>query len=131
MRNLFVALVVVVFLSGCAGQVPQANDIIGMGTDIGFYYALKNNPQYKAEAVTILNEIKVYANKEEITYNDLLVFAKAQFGANEDLTAIALIVGDDLFTDEPIINNIGLFDKYRAELIKRIDRLLFIASLVK
>lgn len=131
MKKLLVALIMSAFLLvGCAGNIPQSNDLLDKGTDLAFYFAVKNNPQHKAEVINILEKIEDYAT-EDVTYNDIVLFAAKKFGDNQDLAAIALIVGDDLFLDEPIINNIGLFDGYREDLLKRIDRLIILAEMVE
>ena len=134
MKKILVAIATIaVLFMGCQGNkviVPQAGDILAKSVDVAFYLVLKNNPQYKAETVLVLKEIRAYANGEGISYNDLLVFANEKF-QNEDLVVIALIIGDGLFTEEPFINSIGMFDGYKEELIKRINRFLFVAELVK
>ncbi|MBN1495924.1 MAG: hypothetical protein JXA07_04090 [Spirochaetes bacterium] len=125
-------LCTVIMLIGCGAgvNVDKAESIVNTGMNVTLYLALKNNPEYVAPTVEILEGIKKFA-QGDVSYDDLLVYAQQKFGADEDLAAIALIVGQDLFTDEPIINSIPIFDGYREDFIARIDGLLLAASLVK
>ena len=135
-KILMVAVSMIFALSGCSAisgffkDVPEAENILGLAADVALYKILENNPDYAAPTVEILKGIKEFS-AGEVSYNDLLLYASDEFGADEDLAAIALIVGDGLFSEEPIINSIGIFDGYRDELTARIDRLLFVAEMVK
>ncbi|MBN1830275.1 MAG: hypothetical protein JW884_14175 [Deltaproteobacteria bacterium] len=124
--------VAIIAIGGCAGtNVDNADEIVNTGLNVGLYLALKNNPEYVQPTVEILEGIKIFA-QGEVSYNDLIAFAQDKFDSDDDdLAAIALIVGQDLFTEEPIINSIPIFDGYREDLIARIDGLLMAASLVK
>lgn len=121
-------LAALILITGCAGNTPEPGDILGAGMQVGLYMVLKNNPDYAQPTLEILQGIKATA-QGDVTYNDLLLYTQKQFAGDEDLAAIALIVGSELFTDEPIINSIGIFDGYREDLISRIDGLLLVASI--
>ena len=112
--------------NGCSGKQINTDQVISLGADLAFYEVMKANPQHKADVVKALTEIRTVL-AGEITYTDLMAeVAKRMPG---DYAVEMTLVSDYLLQDSPVIDSLPLLDGYKAELLKRVDRMLLLARL--
>lgn len=123
-KAVFLAVIFLVAL-GCAGQQINDDAIINLGADLAFVEVLKNNPEKVPQVVTALEEIRTFA-MGEITYNDLV--AEIAKHISGDYALEMTLIADYLLVESPIIDSITIFDGYREDLLKRIDRLILLAG---
>ncbi len=122
----FLAIIFLVVL-GCAGQQINNDAVVKLGADLAFVQVLKNNPEKVPQVIAALEEIKTFA-AGEITYNDLVAeIAKRVAG---DYALEMTLISDYLLIESPVIDSITIFDGYREELLKRIDRLILLAGMI-
>jgi len=125
MRKVFLAAVGLFFLTACAGM--NASIPVNIATDIAFVEILKNNPSYKAPVIAGLQSVKTVLGGT-VTYDDLIIHVSNVFGGK--YAYVAIILTGYIETDTPIFQtNLPLFDAYKADIIKKIDRLLLLAAL--
>lgn len=124
MMSLLCVLITACF-SGCAGF--SANQAVSTASNIGLALVLKNNPQYKAPTLLALNGIKVFLGGD-VTYDQLL--AEIEKYKDPEYAYIVTMLKSELSTDTPVSTTyLTLFDDYKADLIKRIDAYIAIASI--
>lgn len=124
MKKIFTIILVVGLLMGCS---LNTNVPINIATDIAFTAALQNNPTYKVPVLTALNSVKTYLNSN-ITYDDLILYINKQFAGK--YIYIGIILADYIATDKPIFETyLPMFEEYKIEIIKKIDRLIILASI--
>ena len=122
----FLAIIFLVVL-GCAGQQINNGAVVKLGADLAFVQVLKNNPEKVPQVVVALEEIRTFATGE-ITYNDLAAeIAKRIAG---DYALEMTLISDYLLVESPVIDSITIFEGYREELLKRIDRLILLAGMI-
>lgn len=122
----FLAIIFLVVL-GCAGQQINNDAVVKLGADLAFVQVLKNNPEKVPQVVVALEEIRTFATGE-ITYNDLAAeIAKRIAG---DYALEMTLISDYLLVESPVIDSITIFEGYREELLKRIDRLILLAGMI-
>jgi len=122
----FLAVIFLVVL-GCAGQQINNDAVVKLGADLAFVEVLKNNPEKVPQVIAALEEIKTFA-AGEITYNDLVAeIAKRVAG---DYALEMTLISDYLLIESPVIDSITIFDGYREEFLKRIDRLILLAGMI-
>jgi hypothetical protein len=119
----------VIFLAmcGCSGRQISDDAIINLGADLAFVQVLKNNPEKVPQVAAALEEIRTFA-LGEITYNDLV--AEIAKHISGDYALEMTLISDYLLAESPIIDSIEIFDGYREELLKRIDRLILLAGMI-
>lgn len=116
-----------IFMSGCAGTT--GNVIVNKALDASFYLVLSNNPSYKTQVVASLETIQVFLGKTSVTYDDLIALIAKQFAGK--FAYIAIILTEDLATDKPIFETyLPMLDSYKAVIVKKIDRLIFLSGMV-
>ena len=124
MKKLFAALMILGLLAGCA---LNTNVPVNIATDIAFTAVLQNNPTYKAPVIAALTSVKTYLGGS-VTYDDLILFINKQFGGK--YIYVGIILADYIATDKPIFETwLPMFDEYKAAIIKKIDRLIILASM--
>jgi hypothetical protein len=116
------------WISGCSGVQINNDAVLTLGADIAFLEVMKNNPDNVPQVIAILNEIKTFAS-EEITYNDLVSEIAGHIGG--DYALEVTLISDYLLSESPVIDSIGVFDGYREDFLKRVDRLILLAEMVK
>lgn len=122
----FLAIIFLVVL-GCAGQQINNGAVVKLGADLAFVQVLKNNPEKVPQVIAALEEIRTFATGE-ITYNDLAAeIAKRIAG---DYALEMTLISDYLLVESPVIDSITIFEGYREELLKRIDRLILLAGMI-
>lgn len=122
----FLAIIFLVVL-GCAGQQINNDAVVKLGADLAFVQVLKNNPEKVPQVIAALEEIRTFATGE-ITYNDLAAeIAKRIAG---DYALEMTLISDYLLVESPVIDSITIFEGYREELLKRIDRLILLAGMI-
>jgi hypothetical protein len=125
MKKLFVGIMFLIMLAGCAGL--NTSTAINASTDVAFALFIQNNPNHKAEVVTALNGIKTFLNGE-VTYDDLILEIAKQLP--DQYKVVAVILTSYIEDDKPIFETyFPLLDKYKAGIITKIDRLITIASI--
>ena len=127
MKKVLVFCVAVMFLlvCGCAGF--NSNTAVTAASEVGLALVLKNNPQYKAPTLVALNGVKTVLSGS-ITY-DQLIAEIAKYSGSEYSYIVAILMSN-LSTDTPISKTyIPLLDKYKADLLKRIDKYIMISSI--
>ena len=125
-KAVFLAVIFLVVL-GCAGQQINNGAVVKLGADLAFVQVLKNNPEKVPQVVVALEEIRTFATGE-ITYNDLAAeIAKRIAG---DYALEMTLISDYLLVESPVIDSITIFEGYREELLKRIDRLILLAGMI-
>ena len=125
MKKVFVVAISLMFLTSCAGM--NASIPINIATDIAFVEILKNNPSYKAPVIAGLQSVKTVLGGT-VTYDDLIIHISKAFGGQ--YAYVAIILTGYLETDTPIFEtNLPLFGAYKEDIIKKIDRLLLLATL--
>jgi hypothetical protein len=111
--------------TGCAGF--NANQAVTVASDIGLALVLKNNPSYKAPTLLVLNTVKTFL-AGDVTYEQLITEINKYTGS--EYSYIVAILLAELNTDTPISTSmLSLLDDYKADLIKRIDTYILIASI--
>ena len=125
-KAVFLAVIFLVVL-GCAGQQINNGAVVKLGADLAFVQVLKNNPEKVPQVIAALEEIRTFATGE-ITYNDLAAeIAKRIAG---DYALEMTLIADYLLVESPVIDSITIFEGYREELLKRIDRLILLAGMI-
>ncbi|OQC57070.1 MAG: hypothetical protein BWX51_02051 [Bacteroidetes bacterium ADurb.Bin012] len=125
-KAVFLAVIFLVVL-GCAGQQINNGAVVKLGADLAFVQVLKNNPEKVPQVIAALEEIRTFATGE-ITYNDLAAeIAKRIAG---DYALEMTLISDYLLVESPVIDSITIFEGYREELLKRIDRLILLAGMI-
>ena len=126
MRKRFSALIIVImFLIGCVGFKPDV--AVNMATDVAFSVALTKHPELKPVIIVALTGLKTFL-AGNVTYDDLIVEISKRLGG--EYAYIGVIVTGYVETDKPISETyLTLFDAYKTDLIKKIDRLLLIANM--
>lgn len=128
LNKAIVVLLTLFWISGCSGVQINNDAVLTLGADIAFLEVMKNNPDNVPQVIAILNEIKTFAS-EEITYNDLVSEIAGHIGG--DYALEATLISDFLLSESPVIDSIGIFDGYREDFLKRVDRLILLAEMVK
>lgn len=125
MKKLFVIAVCILMFTGCAGF--NANQAVTVASDVGLALVLKNNPSYKAPTLLVLNTVKTFL-AGDVTYEQLITEINKYTGS--EYSYIVAILLAELNTDTPISTSmLSLLDDYKADLIKRIDTYILIASI--
>ena len=126
MKKIMIALILsVVLFMGCAGM--NASVPVNVATDTAFVLALQNNPTYKAPVIAGLQRVKAFLTGA-VTYDDLILEISKAFGGK--YAYVGIILSGYIDTDKPIFEtNLTLFDAYKAGVIKKIDRLILLASM--
>lgn len=126
MKKLFVGVLMVLMLFGCAGM--NASVPVNIATDIAFVTVLQNNPSYKVPVVSALQATKVFLNGK-VTYDDLILFINKQFGGK--YAYVGVILMSYLDTDKPVFETyLPLLEEYKAGIIKKLDRFIMLAGMV-
>lgn len=128
LNKAIVVLLTLFWISGCSGVQINNDAVLTLGADIAFLEVMKNNPDNVPQVIAILNEIKTFAS-EEITYNDLVSEIAGHIGG--DYALEVTLISDYLLSESPVIDSIGIFDGYREDFLKRVDRLILLAEMVK
>lgn len=128
LNKAIVVLLTLFWISGCSGVQINNDAVLTLGADIAFLEVMKNNPDNVPQVIAILNEIKTFAS-EDITYNDLVSEIASHIGG--DYALEATLISDFLLSESPVIDSIGIFDGYREDFLKRVDRLILLAEMVK
>jgi hypothetical protein len=128
LNKAIVVLLTLFWISGCSGVQINNDAVLTLGADIAFLEVMKNNPDNVPQVIAILNEIKTFAS-EDITYNDLVSEIAGHIGG--DYALEATLISDFLLSESPVIDSIGIFDGYREDFLKRVDRLILLAEMVK
>jgi len=122
-KLLLAALMLITF--GCTGintSVP-----INIATDTAFVLALQNNPAYKPVVIKGLTEVKELLTGS-LTYDDLMIAIAQKLPGK--YAVIAVILSGYVEQDKPIVQTyLPMLDSYKADVIKKIDKLLLLASL--
>jgi hypothetical protein len=125
MKKALIVVAMFFILTGCAGL--NVNTAANVATDIAFTQVLLNNPGYKAPVTKGLQEVKTFL-QGMVTYTDLITQISKSFGGK--YAYIGIVIIGYLDTDKPIFEtNLTLFDAYKAGVVKKIDRLLLLASI--
>jgi hypothetical protein len=133
MRNRLAVLVVVVGLflgvigfSGCAGM--SQNVPVNIATDVAFVMALDKYPATKPGVVKGLQVTKALLSGQ-LTYDTLMIELLKTFG--NEYKYVYIIISGYIAADKPTFESwLNLTDAYKAEVIKKIDRLLLLAGTV-
>jgi hypothetical protein len=128
LNKAIVVLLTLFWISGCSGVQINNDAVLTLGADIAFLEVMKNNPDNVSQVIAILNDIKTFAS-EDITYNDLVSEIASHIGG--DYALEATLISDFLLSESPVIDSIGIFDGYREDFLKRVDRLILLAEMVK
>lgn len=127
MKKVVSILVVAISLFGlisCAGM--NASVPVNIATDIAFVMAMEKYPASKPAVVAALKEIKLILSGQ-LTYDALMLELLKQFG--DKYRYVYLIITGYIATDKPIFEGwLNLSDAYKADVIKKIDRLLLLAG---
>ncbi len=124
-KNILGVLLALILVTGCTGF--NANTAVTTASDVGLVLVLKNNPQYKAPTLLVLNGVKTFL-AGNVTYDQLV--AEISKYAGNDYAYIVAIIMSDLSTDMPLSTSmIPMLDSYKVDLIKRIDHYIMIASM--
>jgi len=135
--KLAIIILIFVLLFGCAGTTvtPEQQSAIvstaDMATDVAFYLILNNNPKYKSSVIMSLAAIKnAVSSTEDMSYDDLMLFISGEFGG--EYAPIGIILSSYIATETPYFKTyLSMFDGYRDNVIKKIDRLSLLASTIK
>jgi hypothetical protein len=124
MKRLFVVLLLMCFMVGCAGI--SANVPVSAATDTGFYMVMKANPQYKPVVVASLNSLKVLLGGS-MTYDQFIIeIAKAFPG---DYSALGVFLSSYMAQDKPTsVTLIPMSQAYKDAIIVKIDRFLLLTN---
>jgi len=124
-KRLIVLVVALGLLMGCAGfNVTIATNI---ATDIAFVAVLENNPSMKPFVVETLQRVKVFVDGS-VTYDDLLLEISKQFPGK--YAYVGIILSGYIETDKPVFETyLPMFDAYKADIVKKIDRLILLARI--
>jgi len=125
-KAVFLAVIFLVVL-GCAGQQINNGAVVKLGADLAFVQVLKNNPEKVPQVIAALEEIRTFATGE-ITYNDLAAEIAKRIAS--DYALEMTLISDYLLVESPVIDSITIFEGYREELLKRIDRLILLAGMI-
>ena len=125
-KAVFLAVIFLVVL-GCAGQQINNGAVVKLGADLAFVQVLKNNPEKVPQVIAALEEIRTFATGE-ITYNDLAAEIAKRIAC--DYALEMTLISDYLLVESPVIDSITIFEGYREELLKRIDRLILLAGMI-
>ncbi len=125
MKKLILAIVVLVLLIGCIGL--KTNVAVNVATDTAFVMVLQNNLTYKPIVSKALQEVKVFLNKS-VTYDDLMRFLAKKFEGK--YSYVCVIITGYIDTDKPVFETyLPMLDSYKADIVKKIDRLIFLSSM--
>lgn len=127
MRRAVLAVVAAMFLVGCAGQQINTDEVLNLGADIAFYRVVKNHPEHKDDVVKALQTVKGVLAVDGVTYLDLRNTI-LQY-VHGDYAAEMTIVADYVLQDSAVVESLPLLDTYRAELLKRVDRLIVLTQM--
>ena len=133
MKNRLAVLIIVVGLflgtigfSGCAGM--SGNVPINIATDVAFVMALDKYPAIKPGVVKGLQATKALLSGQ-LTYDTLMIELLKTFG--NEYKYIYIIISGYIAADKPVFESwLNLTDAYKAEIVKKIDRLLLLAGTV-
>jgi len=125
MKKLFVGIVFLMMVVGCAGL--NTSTTINASTDVAFALFIQNNPNHKAEVVIALNKIKTFLNGK-VTYDDLILEISKQLP--DKYAVIAVVLTGYIETDKPVFETyLSMLDSYKVDVVKKIDRLIALASI--
>lgn len=126
MKKIMILVCAVLFLCfGCAGM--NASVPVNITSDIAFVEVLRNNPTYKPAVVAGLQSIKTIL-AGDITYDDLIIKISQTFTGR--YAYIGVILTGYIDTDKPVSETyLNLFNAYKVDLVKKIDRLIILASM--
>ncbi len=124
MKKLFVGIMFLMMLAGCTGL--NTSTAVNVSTDTAFVLALQNNPSYKAPVIEALNKIKTFL-AGKVTYDDLILEISKQLP--DKYAVIAVVLTGYIETDKPVFETyLSMLDSYKADVIKKIDRLILLAG---
>lgn len=124
MKKIFAAILMLAFITGCTGL--NASTSVNVATDTAFVLALQNNPSYKAPVIDALNKIKTFLSGK-VTYDDLILEISKQLP--DKYAVIAVVLTGYIETDKPVFETyLSMLDSYKVDVIKKIDRLITLAS---
>lgn len=126
MKKIFyVFLICMMFVCGCSGL--NTSTVVNVASDMTFVMFLQNNPDYKADVVSGLENIKTFLNGE-VTYDDLVLEIAKQLP--DKYKAVAVVLTSYIDADKPVFETyVTLLDSYKAGVISKIDRLIALASI--
>ena len=125
MKRLMILVVALGLFIGCAGL--NTSVAVNVATDTAFVMALQNNPTYKPVVTKALQDVKLFLNGT-VTYDDLMLFLAKQF--NGKYAYVCVILTGYIDTDKPIFETyLPMLASYKAGIIKKIDRLILLASM--
>jgi hypothetical protein len=127
MKKILVGLMLAVMLfTGCAGLT--VNTGVSVATETAYVLVLKNNPQLKPVAVQTIEAAKKLLTGS-LTYTDLMLFFNDKLKG--EYAVLFPIITYYITTDQPVINSIPMFDAYKADIVKMLDRFLLLSNLQK
>jgi hypothetical protein len=128
MKRYLAVLIVAVSLFGLTGCASLSTNVpFNIATDVAFVLALEKYPAAKPAVVKELQGVKTFLSGS-VTYDALVQELFKRFGAAAQYKYIYVIITAYLNTDKPIFETwLPMFDTYKQEVIKKIDRLLLLA----
>jgi hypothetical protein len=124
MKKLFVGIMFLIMLAGCAGL--NTSTATNIASDVAFTMVLQNNPSYKAPVASALQSIRDYLSGE-VTYNDLIKMISDVLP--DQYAVVAIILTGYIETDKPVFETyLPMFDSYKEGIIAKIDRFLLLTS---
>lgn len=125
MKKLFVGIVFLMMVVGCAGL--NTSTTINASTDVAFALFIQNNPNHKAEVVIALNGIKTFLNGE-VTYDDLILEIAKRLP--DQYKVVAVILTSYIEDDKPVFETyLPMLDSYKKGVLAKLERFLYLASI--
>jgi ABC-type molybdate transport system substrate-binding protein len=131
MKKIFAVLICLLMFTGCAAfQGQGANTALNASIDVAYVAALQNNPTYKEGVVHGLTLVLEYVNCTECTIEELKLEIIKSF---PDKYKIYGVVLSD-YVDDTYVASIfsdKITPESKAVIIKKVDRLIKLAELIK
>ena len=111
---------------GCTGV--NTNVPVNIATDVAFVMALDKYPAMKPGVIKGLQTTKALL-KGELTYDTLMLELLKTFG--NQYKYVYIVISGYIAADKPVFETwLNMTDAYKAEVIKKLDRLLLLAGTV-